>query len=65
MKGNVAKWANDALKQANRLYAITPEGTETHRMPKAKLAEVHTLTDEMILKGAYHLAYMINDIFKE
>lgn len=65
MKGNVAKWANDALKQANRLYAITPEGTEIHRMPKAKLAEVHSLTDEMILKGAYHLAYMINDIFKE
>ena len=65
MKGNVAKWANDALKQANRLYDITPEGTETHRMPKDKLAEVHKLTDEMILKGAYHLAYMINDIFKE
>ena len=65
MKGNVLKWANDAVRQANRVYDITPPDMETHKIPKDKLAEVHKLTDEMILKGAYHLAYMINDIFKE
>jgi hypothetical protein len=65
MKGNVKKWTNDALKQANRVYDITPKGMETHKVPKDKLAEIHKLSDEMILKGAYHLAYMINDIFKD
>ena len=65
MKGNVIKWANDALKQSKRAYEITPPDMETHRIPKDKLKEIHALSDEMVLKGAYHLAYMINDIFKE
>ena len=59
------KWANDATRQANRVFDITPEGMEIHKLPKEELAEIHKLSDEMILKGAYHLAYMINDIFKE
>ena len=65
MKGNVVKWANDATRQANRVYNITLPDMETHKIPKDKLAEIHKLTDEMILKGAYRLAYIVNDIFKE
>lgn len=64
-KGDPIKWANDAVKQANRVYDITPKGTEINDMSKEKIEEIRELSNEMILKGAYRLAYIINDIFKE
>ena len=64
-KGTPIKWANDALKQANRVYPITPADTETTKLSKQQVADIHKLTDEMILKGAYRLAHIINDVFKE
>ena len=64
-KGDPIKWAQDAVKQANRVYDITPADIEVTKLSKEKTAEIHKLSDEMILKGAYRLAYIINDIFKE
>ena len=64
-KGDPIKWANDALKQAHRVYPITPADTETTKLSKEQTANIHALTDEMILKGAYRLARIINDVFKE
>ena len=64
-KGTPIKWANDALKQAHRVYPITPANTETTKLSKEQTAQIHKLTDEMILKGAYRLAHIINDVFKE
>jgi hypothetical protein len=64
-KGDAIKWAHDAVKEANKLYAITPPDIETHNLSKEKVAEIHELTDRMILKGAYRLAHIINDVFKE
>ena len=64
-KGTPTKWANDAVRQANRVYDITPADTEITEISKEQTAEIHALSDEMILKGAYHLAYIVNDIFKE
>ena len=64
-KGDPIKWANDALKQAHRVYPITPVNTETTTLSKEQTAQIHKLTDEMILKGAYRLARIINDVFKE
>ena len=64
-KGTPIKWANDALKQAHRVYPITPVNTETTTLSKEQTAQIHKLTDEMILKGAYRLARIINDVFKE
>ena len=64
-KGDPIKWANDALKQAHRVYPITPANTETTTLSKEQTAQIHKLTDEMILKGAYRLARIINDVFKE
>ena len=64
-KGNTVKWANDALKQANRAYKITPDKTEISAMSPKEVGAIHKLTDEMILKGAYRLAHIINDIFRE
>ena len=59
------KWANDAVKQAERVYSITPVGTEITELTEEQIAQIHELSDEMILKGAYRLAYIINDVFKE
>ena len=64
-KGNTLKWASDAVKEANLVYEITPVGTEITELTKEQIAEIHKLSDRMILKGAYRLAYIINDIFKE
>ena len=64
-KGNALKWANDAVKEANLVYDITPAETEITKLSKEQIAEIHKLSDRMILKGAYRLAYIINDIFKE
>ena len=64
-KGDPIKWANDALRQALRVFPITPVDTETTTLSKEREAQLHKLSDEMILKGAYRLARIINDIFKE
>ena len=64
-KGDAIKWANDAIKESNLVYGITPADTEITKLSKGQIAEVHKLSDRMILKGAYRLAYIINDIFKE
>ena len=64
-KGNTLKWASDAVKEANLVYEITPVGTEITELSKEQIDEIHKLSDRMILKGAYRLAYIINDIFKE
>lgn len=64
-KGDAVKWAHDAVKEANLAYDITPADTEITKLSKEQIGEIHKLSDRMILKGAYRLAYIINDIFKE
>ena len=64
-KGSPLKWAHDAVKEANLVYEITPVDTEITKMSKEQIAEIHKISDRMILKGAYRLAYIINDVFKE
>ena len=64
-QGDAIAWAKDAVKQAERAYPITPVGTEITTIPPKTVKKIHALSDEMILKGAYRLAYIINDIFKE
>ena len=64
-KGNVIKWAKDSAKQAKRAYEITPANIEITKMSDEEIKSVHALADEMILKGGYRLAQIINDIFKK
>lgn len=64
-KGDAITWAKDAVKQAERAYPITPADTEITTIPPKTVKKIHALSDEMILKGAYRLAHIINDIFKE
>lgn len=63
--GDAIRWANDAVMQSHRLYDITPADTDISKMSKEQVAEIHNLTDEMILKGGYRLAHIINDVFKK
>lgn len=64
VKGKPRQWADDAAIQAERSFAITPPNTEVTKMEKEQVAEVLQLADEMILKGGYRLAAILNKIFK-
>ncbi len=58
-------WARDIIKQAHRCYVVTPKGTDLEKMNKEQCQAIHELSDEMAMKGAYRLAYVLNSIFKE
>ena len=64
MKGTPRKWADDAAKQAVRFYALVPPATDVAKMSKEDVKKLHELADEMVLKGGYHLAAILNKIFK-
>ena len=58
-------WAKDIIKQAHRCYEIMPEGTDMAKLSENQCDAIHELSDEMAMKGAYRLAYVLNSIFKE
>ena len=62
-KGTLDDWARDIIKQAHRSYQITPKGTDVANMTKEQQAKVLELSDEMAMKAAYRLAYVLNTIF--
>ena len=64
-KGNFAYWGRDIIKQAHRAYVITPEDTDIAYLSDKEKAEVLELADEMAMKAAYRLAWVLNEIFKE
>lgn len=63
-KGNLEYWGRDIIKQAHRAYVITPEGKDIAKLTAEEKAEVLALADEMAMKAAYRLAYVLNEIFK-
>lgn len=65
VKGTYDDWASDIIRQAHRCYAITPEGTDITKMTKEQQAQVLELADEMAMKAAYRLAFILNTLFKE
>ena len=62
-KGTLDDWARDIIKQAHRSYKITPEGTDVAKMTEEQKQAVLELSDEMAMKAAYRLAYVLNTIF--
>ena len=65
VKGTYDDWARDIIRQAHRSYVITPEGTDITKMTKEQQAKVLELADEMAMKAAYRLAFILNTLFKE
>ena len=64
MKGNLKRWGLDIITQAHRAYAITPADTDVAKLTAEEKAAVLALADEMAIKAAYRLAYVLNEIFK-
>ena len=63
-KGNLTYWGQDIIKQAHRAYVLTPKGVDVAEFTDEEKAQALALADEMALKAAYRLAYLLNDIFK-
>ena len=63
-KGNFEYWGRDIIKQAHRTFVITPANKDVARLTAEEKAEVLALSDEMAMKSAYRLAYVLNEIFK-
>ena len=63
-KGDTHYWGRDIIKQSFRAYEITPNGTDISKLTADEKAEVLDLADEMAMKAAYRLAYVLNEIFK-
>ena len=64
-KGSFDDWACDIIEQAHRCYKITPKGTDVAYMSEEQKAKVLELADEMAMKAAYRLAYVLNTIFEK
>lgn len=63
-KGKLDYWGTDIIKQAHRAFVITPANKDVAKLTKAECADVLALADEMSMKAAYRLAYVLNEIFK-
>ena len=63
-KGDFGYWGRDIIKQAQRIYTIAPKGTDIAKLTAEEKAAVLALADEMAMKSAYRLAYVLNEIFK-
>lgn len=64
-KGSYDVWGRDILKQAHRAFKITPAGKDIAHLTTEEQRAVLELADEMALKAAYRLAYLLNSIFDE
>ena len=62
-KGSYDAWGRDILKQAHRAFKITPADKDIARLSAEEQKAVLDLADEMSLKAAYRLAYILNNIF--
>ena len=62
-KGSYDVWGRDILKQAHRAFKITPADKDVARLSGDEQQAVLELADEMALKAAYRLAYILNGIF--
>ena len=63
-KGDLEYWGKDIVKQAHRAYVITPANKDIAKLTPEEKAEVLKLCDEMAMKAAYRLAWVLNEIFK-
>ena len=63
-KGDLEYWGKDIIKQAHRAFVITPANKDIAKLSVEEKAEVLKLADEMSMKAAYRLAWVLNEIFK-
>ena len=63
-KGDYDYWGRDILKNTHRIYNITTADKEITKLTSEESAAVSALADEMAMKAAYRLAYILNTIFE-
>ena len=63
-KGKFSYWGTDIIKQAHRAFVLTPANKDVAKLTKEESADILALSDEMAMKAAYRLAYVLNEIFK-
>jgi hypothetical protein len=63
-KGDYDYWGRDILKNTHRIYSITTADKEITKLTAEESAAVSALADEMAMKAAYRLAYILNTIFE-
>ena len=63
-RGDYDYWGRDILKNTHRIYSITTADKEITKLTAEESAAVSALADEMAMKAAYRLAYILNTIFE-
>ncbi len=64
-KGGYNVWGKDILKQTHRAYKITPADKDIAHLSAEEKRAVLALADEMAMKAAYRLAFILNNIFSD
>ena len=64
-RGSYDSWGKDILKKGHLAYKITPADTDVAKMSAKDKAAALALADEMAMKAAYRLAYILNSIFDD
>ena len=64
VRGSIDSWGRDCVMGAHKAHSITTEHKDIAKLTEKEQKAVLKLTDEMAIKAAYRLAYVLNEIFK-
>lgn len=64
VRGDLDAWGRDCVKGAHKAHKLTPKDKDIAALTVKEQKAVLKLTDEMAIKAAYRLAYVLNEIFK-
>lgn len=64
MKGDAIAWGRDCIKEAPKLYVVTPREMDIADITKEERDAIWKFADRMVAKGGYRLAAILNEIFK-
>ena len=63
-KGTGYDWTQETAGVSRTCFSLLPEGTDVAKLSKEDIAAVHEIVDQQLQRGAYRLAYVIEEIFK-
>lgn len=64
-KGDVYRWAQINGKDMREVHSLLIKHTELRDMPKENHERMREIVNFQLLRGAYRLAHILNDIFKD
>ncbi|MBR2961562.1 MAG: S1/P1 nuclease [Alistipes sp.] len=63
--GTVDDWATQNAVEMREIYTLLPLDTEVTELPEESHARMKAICHKQIQRGAYRLAYVLNEIFKK